>query len=355
MTDAAGNTGSLDSNITVDFTPPELTLTPVTGDNQINAVEVLQTIPVSGTASLADEGQTVTVTLQGQTYQTLVLQDGSWQVNIPASVMQGLPDGAYALDITLTDAAGNQTTLTQNLTRVADSASLPVLTVDTVSGDNLLNRAEAAADFTISGGSTNLTAGQVVTVTLNGQSYTGAVQADGSWNVTVPAGDAGALPDGALSVVVVASDTAGNPASSTASLTVIASEAAQPTLSVDVVAADDIINATEAGTALEVTGSSRLLAEGTPVTLTVNGIAYPTTIDANGNWRVTVPADALADLPSGTEQAFVVTANDAAGNPAEASHNVAIETTLPSLVDITLSAGTSLNQAESLRGSDGHR
>ncbi|WP_072193734.1 Ig-like domain-containing protein [Pantoea stewartii] len=349
VTDAAGNTGSLDSNITVDFTPPELTLTPVTGDNQINAVEVLQTIPVSGTASLADEGQTVTVTLQGQTYQTLVLQDGSWQVNIPASVMQGLPDGTYALDITLTDAAGNQTTLTQNLTRVADSASLPVLTVDTVSGDNLLNRAEAAADFTISGGSTNLTAGQVVTVTLNGQSYTGAVQADGSWNVTVPAGDAGALPDGALSVVVVASDTAGNPASSTASLTVIASEAAQPTLSVDVVAADDIINATEAGTALEVTGSSRLLAEGTPVTLTVNGIAYPTTIDANGNWRVTLPADALADLPSGTEQAFVVTANDAAGNPAEASHNVAIETTLPSLVDITLSAGTSLNQAESLQ------
>ncbi len=93
VSDATGSSGSLSSAITVDFTPPELSLNPVTGDNQINSLEILQNISVSGTASLADAGQTVTVTLQGETYQTLVLIDGTWVLEIPASVMQGLPDG----------------------------------------------------------------------------------------------------------------------------------------------------------------------------------------------------------------------------------------------------------------------
>ena len=350
VSDAAGSTsGSLSSAITVDFTPPELSLNPVTGDNQINALEILQNIPVSGTASLADAGQTVTVTLQGETYQTLVLSDGTWLLEIPASVMQGLPDGSYTLDITLTDAAGNQTALTQTVTRVADSAALPELTLNPISDDNYLNQAEAAADLTISGNSTNLTAGQVVTVVLNGQSYTGEVQADGSWTITVPQADVSALPDGPLSVVVSAADSAGNPTSSNATINVIASDAAQPTLSVDVVASDDIINAIEVGSDLDVSGSSTQLAQGTVVTVTLNNVGYTGTVDANGNWTVSVPSSALSGLPSGSQQTFVVTANDAAGNTALTNHNVAIDTTLPVLSDISLSAGASLNLAESLQ------
>ncbi|MGP2503014.1 Ig-like domain-containing protein [Pantoea ananatis] len=349
VSDATGSSGSLSSAITVDFTPPELSLNPVTGDNQINSLEILQNISVSGTASLADAGQTVTVTLQGETYQTLVLIDGTWVLEIPASVMQGLPDGPYSLDVTLTDAAGNQTTLTQTLTRVADSASLPVLTLDAISGDNYLNQGEAAADLTISGGSTNLTAGQVITVSLNGQSYTGEVQADGRWTVTIPQADVSALPDGPQSVVVSATDSAGNPTSSDAILNVIASGAALPTLSVDVVASDDIINAIEAGADLDVSGSSTQLAEGTVVTVTLNNVGYTGTVDAAGNWTVSVPSSALSGLPSGSQQTFVVTANDVAGNTALTNHNVAIDTTLPVLSDISLSAGTSLNLAESLQ------
>ena len=349
VSDATGSSGSLSSAITVDFTPPELSLNPVTGDNQINSLEILQNISVSGTASLADAGQTVTVTLQGETYQTLVLIDGTWVLEIPASVMQGLPDGPYSLDVTLTDAAGNQTTLTQTLTRVADSASLPVLTLDAISGDNYLNQGEAAADLTISGGSTNLTAGQVITVSLNGQSYTGEVQADGRWTVTIPQADVSALPDGPQSVVVSATDSAGNPTSSDATLNVIASGAALPTLSVDVVASDDIINAIEAGADLDVSGSSTQLAEGTVVTVTLNNVGYTGTVDAAGNWTVSVPSSALSGLPSGSQQTFVVTANDVAGNTALTNHNVAIDTTLPVLSDISLSAGTSLNLAESLQ------
>ncbi|MGG6184323.1 Ig-like domain-containing protein, partial [Pantoea allii] len=350
VSDATGsNSGSLSTSVTVDFTPPELSLNPVTGDNQINALEIQQNIPITGTASLADAGQTVTVTLQGETYQTLVLSDGTWRLEIPASVMQGLPDGTYQLDITLTDAAGNQTALTQTLTRVADSAALPVLTVDAISDDNYVNRVEAAAELTISGGSTNLTAGQVVTVSLNGQNYTGEVQNDGRWTITVPQADVSALPDGQLSVVVSATDAAGNPTSSNVTLNVIASDAAQPTLSVDVVANDDIINAIEAGSDLDVSGGSTHLAQGTVVTVTLNGVGYTGSVDASGNWTVSVPSSALSGLPSGSQQTFVITADDVAGNTALTNHNVSVDTTLPVLSDINLSAGASLNQAESLQ------
>ncbi|MFP3443293.1 hypothetical protein R0K18_36720, partial [Pantoea sp. SIMBA_133] len=61
-----------------------------------------------------------------------------------------------------------------------------------------------------------------------------------------------------------------------------------------------------------------------------------------------VPSSALRGLPAGSQQTFVVTAADVAGNTALTNHNVAIDTTLPVLRDISLSAGTSLNLAESL-------
>ncbi|MCZ5551381.1 hypothetical protein O5707_07270 [Escherichia coli] len=48
-----------------------------------------------------------------------------------------------------------------------------------------LNADEAGSALTISGTST-AEAGQTVTVTLNGVNYSGNVQADGSWSVSVP-------------------------------------------------------------------------------------------------------------------------------------------------------------------------
>ena len=348
VADAAGNTGSLESSVTVDFVAPTLTVNDIADDNVINAIEILQEIPISGTASLADVGQTVTVTFNGQAYQTLVLSDGTWSVNLPASAIQGLTDGDYPVGISLTDAAGNTTNISQTLTRDADAVDLPTLSVGAISDDNYVNRIEAGEALTISGTSTNLAEGQLVTVTLNGQSYSGTVGANGNWTATVPAADVGALADGEQVIVVTAADSSGNPASSSSSFVVVASEAVQPTLSVNVVAGDDVINANEAGETLVLSGSSTLLLQGTEVTVTLNDIDYSTTIDANGNWSISVPADVVADLPQGA-LTLTVTANDEAGNPANISHDVTVNSDLPALSGISLSAGDTLNLAESLQ------
>ena len=349
VSDAAGNSGSLTSSVTVDFTLPALSVNAIGGDNIINSLEVLQDVAISGTASVADAGQVVTVSFQDVDYQTQVLSDGSWQLTLPASVLQGLTDGSYLVGVSLTDAAGNSISTSQTLTRDADGATLPTLTIGPISVDNYLNQAEAANDLIISGTSTNLAEGQVVTVTLNNTDYSGTVVAGGGWTVTVPAADVGNLPDGEQLLVVVSADVAGNPASSSSNLVVVASDQAQPTLSVNVVAGDDVINATEAAGEVAVSGTSTQLVSGTLVTVTFNQVDYTTTLDANGNWTVNIPSTAFDNLASGSSQTVTVTASDVAGNPASATQQISLDTTQPILTDILVSAGDSLNQVESLQ------
>ena len=75
----------------------------------------------------------------------------------------------------------------------------PTVTLNTISGDNILNAAEAAQDLTLSGTST-AEAGQTVTVAFNGNTYTAQVQADGSWTLDVPAADLAGIADGNATV-----------------------------------------------------------------------------------------------------------------------------------------------------------
>ncbi|MDM2733965.1 hypothetical protein OGY35_00955, partial [Citrobacter sp. Ct235] len=53
----------------------------------------------------------------------------------------------------------------------------PSVTLNSVTADDVINAAEQGADLVLSGTTTNVEAGQLVTVTLNGQTYTAQVQA----------------------------------------------------------------------------------------------------------------------------------------------------------------------------------
>nr|WP_208703630.1 hypothetical protein [Escherichia coli] len=69
-------------------------------------------------------------------------------------------------------------------------------------------------------------------------------------------------------------------------------------LAINTIAVDDIINATEKGADLAISGSSNQPA-GTQITVTLNGQNYTTTADASGNWSVTVPASRVSALGEG--------------------------------------------------------
>ncbi|EQB0139758.1 Ig-like domain-containing protein [Enterobacter cloacae] len=343
VTDTAGNPGSANKAITLDTTPPTVSFNVVAGDDVINSVEHAQAQIVSGTSTGANVGDKVVITLGSNQYTTTVDASGNWSVGVPASVISALNDGTVTLSATITDSAGNSSTQTHDV--VVNTASV-ALTVNTLSGDDVINAAEAATSLVINGSSAQFASGTVVTVTLNGKSYTATIQSDGSWSTTVPAADVGALADGAnYQVAVSAQDSAGNSASATHSISV---DTTAPVVSIATLSGDDVLNAAEAQQPLTVHGSSSAEA-GQTVTVTLGGKTYTATVANDGTWTLDVPATDLAALSQG---ALTVTAsvNDNAGNHGQTTHTLTVDTVAPTVTISTVADDDIVNNAEQLAG-----
>ncbi|EOZ4638218.1 Ig-like domain-containing protein [Enterobacter cloacae] len=343
VSDAAGNPGSAGKAITLDTTPPTVSFNVVAGDDVINSVEHAQAQIVSGTATGANVGDKVVITIGSNQYTTTVDASGSWSVGVPASVISALTDGTVTLSATITDSAGNSSTQTHDV--VVNTASV-ALTVNTISGDDVINAAEAGSSLVINGSSAQFASGTQVTVTLNGKSYTATIQSDGSWTTTVPAADVGALADGAsYQVSVSAQDSAGNSASATHGISV---DTTSPVVSIATLSGDDVLNAAEAQQPLTVHGSSSAEA-GQTVTVTLGGKTYTATVANDGSWTLDVPA---ADLASLSEGALTVTAsvNDKAGNNGQTTHTLTVDTVAPTVTISTVADDDIVNNAEQLAG-----
>ncbi len=343
VSDTAGNPGSANKAITLDTTPPTVSFNVVAGDDVINSVEHAQAQIVSGTSTGANVGDKVVITLGSNQYTTTVDASGNWSVGVPASVISALNDGTVTLSATITDSAGNSSTQTHDV--VVNTASV-ALTVNTLSGDDVINAAEATTSLVINGSSAQFASGTVVTVTLNGKSYTATIQSDGSWSTTVPAADVGALADGAnYQVAVSAQDSAGNSASATHSISV---DTTAPVVSIATLSGDDVLNAAEAQQPLTVHGSSSAEA-GQTVTVTLGGKTYTATVANDGTWTLDVPATDLAALSQG---ALTVTAsvNDNAGNHGQTTHTLTVDTVAPTVTISTVADDDIVNNAEQLAG-----
>ncbi|PKM29397.1 MAG: adhesin, partial [Gammaproteobacteria bacterium HGW-Gammaproteobacteria-11] len=173
--------------------------------------------------------------------------------------------------------------------------------MDNITADDIINAAEATQTIAVTGTATggDIAEGDVVTMIINGTEYDTTVDAAGNWTVDVAGSDLAA--DTEFDVVVSSSDAAGNTVESTGTSTHTVDLAAQAgTVIVDNITADDVINATEAGQTIAVTGTATGgdISEGDVVTMIINGTEYDTTVDADGNWTVDV---AGSDLASDTE------------------------------------------------------
>lgn len=329
-TDAAGNSSTLETNLEVDTVAPDLTINPIAQDDIINIFEATQEIVISGTAGPfdPDRPQYVIVDLNGQQYSALIQEGNIWSVTIPANALSNLPDGPVTVTVTASDPVGNSSTDTTTLTLNTDPLTAPTVTLNPVSGNDYINAIEAQSLVTLTGSTTFVEAGRVVVLTLNGVEYRAEVQANGAWSVDVPAADLANVADGPQVISALVTDSAGNPASASRTVTVIAREANQPSLTVDVVAGDDVINAQEQDQPLIITGGSRNLPQGTLVEITLGDGNYTARVGADGKWQVTIPAE---DLQALTDQDYelVVTARDPALNQAVIEYPVTVDTTGP--------------------------
>lgn len=354
VTDAQGNTGSIDSSVIVDRVAPTLSLDPVAGDNVINGTEILQTVTISGTASPDEAGQQVSITFNGNqpAYLATVQEDGSWRFDLPISATQNLGDASYTVTATLTDKAGNTSLVATETVEVrASGADLPTITINAVSDDNYINTVELGEQLELSGTTTNVQNGQTVTITFNGETYTTEVQ-NGEWSFLVPADAVGTIGDGPQQVSVVVNDIYNNVANDTHDFTVIARGDDLPSITINPVTSDDVVNYNESRNpdGVVITGSSKHIPAGETITVSVNGKDYPATVDGDGNWSATIPQPDAQNLPQNSNT-ITATGNDVAGNIAEATETFTVHSQQPLLViDANLVTDGILSLADALTG-----
>lgn len=225
---------------------------------------------LSGATTNVEENQTVTITFGGKTYSATVDASGHWTATVPSADLGSLKDGDASVQVSVTNVNGNSASAGREY---SVDATAPTVSIEIVSDNNIINAAEAQQDLVVNGVS-NAEAGQTVTVTLNGVDYTTTVQANGSWSVTVPSADIGAITDGSYTITAAVADKAGNPALADRDVLV---DTTVPQLTINTVSDDDVINSAEHAQALIVTGSVTGAAAGDVVTVTINNKDYTAT------------------------------------------------------------------------------
>ncbi|ENX39880.1 hypothetical protein F887_02814, partial [Acinetobacter sp. NIPH 2100] len=335
--DAAGNSTTVVDTQTyvVDLTPPNpagavLNIDAVTADNVVNAAEGAGNVTITGTLTgIPADAATIAVTLliNGVSYTATVDPvTGNWTASVAGSDL--LADGDKTIDATatFTDTAGNSSNITDIQVYTVDitppNPAGAVLNIDAVTADNVVNATEGAGNVSITGTLTGIPADAattVVTLVINGVSYTAIVNTiAGTWTASVAGSDLLADGDKTIDATATFTDTAGN-SSNITDTQVYTVDTTPPdnsttTITIDVIAGNDIVDSTEAGANQTISGTvTGEYTVGDVVTVNVNGVDITTTVQAGGAWTVTVAGGQLV-LDADKVINVSIAATDAAGN-----------------------------------------
>ncbi|MGU5678042.1 Ig-like domain-containing protein, partial [Aeromonas hydrophila] len=309
----------------------------ITDDDVINATEAQQDIPVSGTVSGEFKaGDIVTLTVNGKTFTGPVAADGRFTILVAGSELAADSDRTIEASVTSTNAAGNSATATDSEGYGVDTtapADLAIRLDANITDDDVINATEAQQDIPVSGTvSGEFKAGDIVTLTVNGKTFTGPVAADGRFTILVAGSELAADSDRTIEASVTSTNAAGNSATATDSEGYGVDTTAPADLAIRLdtnITDDDVINATEAQQDIPVSGTvSGEFKAGDIVTLTVNGKTFTGPVAADGRFTILVAGSELAADSDRTIEASVTSTN-AAGNSATAidSEGYGVDTT----------------------------
>ncbi|WP_405270020.1 gliding motility-associated C-terminal domain-containing protein [Cellulophaga sp. Ld12] len=336
VTDVALNPATDNDPITLDNTLPTIDITtPIEVDDIVNAVEDGD-VTISGTTTDVEAGQTVTVTFDDGTNPVVtttatVNPDGSWTA--ADADISGLNNGTITVKADVTDLVLNPATDNDPITLDNSAPAIDITTP--VEVDDIVNAAEDG-DVTISGTTTDLEAGQTVTVTFDDGTNpvvttTATVNPDGSW--TAADADISGLNNGTITVKADVTDVALNPATDNDPITL---DNTLPTIDITTpIEVDDIVNAAEDGD-VTISGTTTDVETGQIVTVTFDDGTNPVvtttaTVNPDGSWTA---ADAdISGLNNGT---ITVKADvtDVALNPATDNDPITLDNSAPA-IDIT--------------------
>lgn len=218
--DAAGNaaitTGAVVNpagTVIVDTIPPDATISldPITPDNVINIAESGGTVAVTGTiGGEAVDGSAVVLTVNGNSY-TGSVTGGAFSIDISGADLAADASSAITAELRAADAAGNTSTATTSASYgLALDAPFPAIIVMAITGDDIIDAAEAGGPVIITGMIGGLYVGEpIVTLTINGQEYSGPA-VYGEFAIEVPGAELLADPYLTIEASVTIEDDFGN-------------------------------------------------------------------------------------------------------------------------------------------------
>ena len=329
--DAAGNASPTLSGTSVVVLGP--TATPViTSPTLVNDATptVTGTAPAGAIVEVTFDLDNDPVTYNSLTLTTTADANGVWSITLPDE--NALADGTTAgISVTSDTGGGPSAPTTGTITTDLTAPAAPISTINdivTSTTPTLTGTAEPYSEVIVVLDPDN------DPTTANAVTLTTTTNADGTWNLNVPA--TAGLVDGATAAVsITATDTAGNVSTATTDSFLIDSTA--PT-SPSITSPNTISDTTPT-----LSGTGEV---GSTVTVTIdpdndpttdNAIELTTTVDGNGNWSVTVPDSGA--LPDGTIASVTAVATDAGGSTSPASSStLIIDTTAPTAPATTIPA-----------------
>ncbi len=340
--------------------PPEIEIEigigSINGGKAVNAAGLSQTVLITGTLTagntVAESSITVAVTVNGTAY-TPVLSDGNWILELPATALAG-SEGRLNISahVSAADIYGNTAEHTASGSYDVDTvAPVPTIELNDIAAGNIIGSGEKSGEVTVSGRvGGEFKAGDTVTLTVNGSSHEAAVDGSGAFAVNVSGALLAAAAVPVIHAAVNTADDAGNTGSARTSLG-YSIQSGDIGISLNAVTADDLINVTEAGQTIEISGrvSGADAQPGQTVTLTVGGEAVRAEVNGDYSFSALVAAEKLLAAGGYAVQAAVNGLNGAEAVTAR-SYGVAAEAAAS--IDITRigsSFGVALPQADTTR------
>ncbi|RZH34250.1 BapA/Bap/LapF family large adhesin, partial [Acinetobacter pittii] len=326
--DAQGNLDVADADITVtvDTLPADLigAITipeDLNGDGILNADELGTDGTFNAQVALgpdAIDGTVVNVNGTNYTVTAADLANGFITAAIPVT-----GEGPVTIHAEAVDAQGNLDVADADITVTVDTLPADLIGAITIpedlNGDGILNADELGTDGTFNAQvalGPDAIDGTVVNVNGTNYTVTAADLANGFITAAIPV-----TGEGPVTIHAEAVDAQGNldvaDADVTVTLDVTPPDITTTVLAIDPVTADNILDATEAGGSVTLTGTLTNIptdAVTTGVVVTVNGVDYTATVDAvAGTWTVDVAGSGLAADSDLTVDA-TATFTDLAGN-----------------------------------------
>ncbi|HID43625.1 MAG TPA: hypothetical protein EYP30_07640, partial [Archaeoglobaceae archaeon] len=307
--DVAGNTVTLVGSVTIDTTTTVTGGLDASSDSGALSDDGITSVVTPLFSGTGDVGAAINLEINGENYLTTVDIAGNWSV----MVTNNLSEATHAYTITAVDIAGNEDSITGDIT-IDDSVHLTGgLDVNSDSGidnsDGITN--QNSPDFS---GTAEI--GSAITLTINNQNYNTNVDATGNWFIS----SIDSLPDGERDYSISAIDLAGNTLQIDGTIKIDTTTTVTGRLdAASDSGVDNTDNITNIGTPT-FTGTAE---EGAVVTLTINNNTYSATVDNTGNWSIEV----LQNLAE-SNHLYSILSTDLAGNTDSVQGNITIDQTV---------------------------